>query len=108
MAELATFEELLRIKKIREQSASNAVTKGKDAVAAAQQSDEGLASAVWAAVGLAERYAATGALTEAYDLVLQITHLTNEETIKRLTLDIARKATGKNDVLAAQAYEFLR
>lgn len=78
------------------------------AVDTARQSGEGLASALWAATGLTERLIATNSLPAARDLIMEIAHLADAEIIKRLSLDLARRATDTEYELAAQVYEFLR
>lgn len=78
------------------------------AVQAARESDEGIAAAVWAALGLIERYTATGNLRGACDLIGEIAHVAEDDEVKRLSLALAHAAEPVDLPLAAGMYEFLR
>jgi tetratricopeptide (TPR) repeat protein len=83
------------------------------AVAAARDTAEGLASAPWAVLALAERRLAAGDLTQARDLTYEIApiadHVDGTEAIDGLAMRIATRALAHRRVdLAADVYEFLR
>lgn len=83
------------------------------AVAAARDTADGLASAPWAVLALAERRLAAGDLTQARDLTYEVApisdHLSGSEAIDGLAMRIATRALAHRRVdLAADVYEFLR
>jgi len=83
------------------------------AVAAARDTADGLASAPWAVLALAERRLAAGDLTQARDLTYEIApiadHVDGTEPIDGLAMRIATRALAHRRVdLAADVYEFLR
>jgi tetratricopeptide (TPR) repeat protein len=83
------------------------------AVAAAREAADGLASAPWAVLALAERRLAAGDLTQARDLTYEIApiidHADGREAIDGLAMRIATRALAHRRVdLAAELYEFLR
>ena len=83
------------------------------AVAAARETVEGLGSAPWAVVALAERRLAAGDLTHARDLTYEIAPIAIDqeqvEQIDGLAMRIATRALAHRQVeLAADVYEFLR
>ncbi|HEX4423645.1 MAG TPA: hypothetical protein VH165_37300, partial [Kofleriaceae bacterium] len=83
------------------------------AVAAARDTADGLASAPWAVIALAERRLAAGDLTQARDLAYEIApiidQLEGNEPIDGLAMRIATRALAHRRVdLAADVYEFLR
>jgi tetratricopeptide (TPR) repeat protein len=82
------------------------------AVASARDTADGLASAPWAVLALAERRLAAGDLTQAKDLTYEIapiTDLEGKEPIDGLAMRIATRALAHRRVdLAADVYEFLR
>jgi tetratricopeptide (TPR) repeat protein len=83
------------------------------AVAAARETTEGLASAPWAVLALAERRLAAGDLTQARDLTYEIAPIADladgNEPIDGLAMRIATRALAHRRIdLAADVYEFLR
>jgi len=82
------------------------------AVAAARDTADGLASAPWAVLALAERRLAAGDLTQARDLTYEIapiSDLEGKEPIDGLAMRIATRALAHRRIdLAADVYEFLR
>jgi len=83
------------------------------AVAAARDTADGLSSAPWAVIALAERRLAAGDLTQARDLTYEIAPISDEvsgkEPIDGLAMRIATRALAHRRVdLAADVYEFLR
>jgi len=82
------------------------------AVAAARETGDGLASAPWAVLALAERRLAAGDLTQAKDLTYEIApiaDLEGREAIDGLAMRIATRALAHRRIdLAADVYEFLR
>ncbi len=82
------------------------------AVAAARETVDGLASAPWAVLALAERRLAAGDLTQAKDLTYEIApiaDLEGREAIDGLAMRIATRALAHRRIdLAADVYEFLR
>jgi tetratricopeptide (TPR) repeat protein/Tfp pilus assembly protein PilF len=82
------------------------------AVASARDTADGLASAPWAVLALAERRLAAGDLTQAKDLTYEIapiSDLDGKEPIDGLAMRIATRALAHRRVdLAADVYEFLR
>ncbi|MEJ7604615.1 MAG: hypothetical protein WKG01_42575, partial [Kofleriaceae bacterium] len=82
------------------------------AVAAARDTVDGLGSAPWAVLALAERRLAAGDLTQARDLTYEIAPIANAdsaEQIDGLAMRIATRALAHRRVdLAAEVYEFLR
>ncbi len=83
------------------------------AVAAARDTAEGLGSAPWAVLALAERRLAAGDLTQARDLTYEIAPVADAaggpEAIDGLAMRIATRALAHRRVdLAADVYEFLR
>ncbi len=95
-----------------------AVDQGQDAraeallvraVAAARDTIDGLGSAPWAVLALAERRLAAGDLTQARDLTYEIAPIAETEQIDGLAMRIATRALAHRKVdLAADVYEFLR
>ena len=81
------------------------------AVAAARASFEGVSGAVWAVLALAEVRLDAGDLAVARDLVYEVAHAADAAEIDRLALAIADRAAAgsvKQQLLAAEVYEFLR
>jgi tetratricopeptide (TPR) repeat protein len=82
------------------------------AVAAARETADGLGSAPWAVIALAERRLAAGDLTQAKDLTYEIApiaDLQGHEPIDGLAMRIATRALAHRSIeLAAEVYEFLR
>jgi lipopolysaccharide biosynthesis regulator YciM len=79
------------------------------AVAAARDTADGLASAPWAVISLAERRLAAGDLTQARDLAYEIAPIAEAELVDGLVMRIATRALAHRRVdLAADVYEFLR
>ena len=83
------------------------------AVAAARDTADGLASAPWAVLSLAERRLAAGDLTQARDLTYEIAPIADQlgstEPIDGLAMRIATRALAHRRIdLAADVYEFLR
>jgi tetratricopeptide (TPR) repeat protein len=79
------------------------------AVAAARETADGLGSAPWAVLALAERRLAAGDLTQARDLAYEIAPIAEAEQIDGLAMRIATRALAHRRVdLAADVYEFLR
>lgn len=83
------------------------------AVAAARDTADGLASAPWAVLALAERRLAAGDLSQARDLTYEIAPISDRaegtDAIDGLAMRIATRALAHRQVdLAADVYEFLR
>ncbi len=79
------------------------------AVAAARETADGLGSAPWAVLALAERRLAAGDLTQARDLAYEIAPIAEPEQVDGLAMRIATRALAHRRVdLAADIYEFLR
>jgi len=82
------------------------------AVAAARDTLDGLGSAPWAVLALAERRLAAGDLSQAKDLTYEIAPLASAESAEQidgLAMRIATRALAHRRVdLAADVYEFLR
>lgn len=78
------------------------------AVEAARSSDEGVGSAVWAVISLAETRMATGDLDAARDLVHEVAGYAEADKLKALAIDLAERAAPTNKALAAEMYELLR
>lgn len=82
------------------------------AVAAARDTVDGLGSAPWAVLALAERRLAAGDLTQARDLTYEIAPIADDssrEQLDGLAMRIATRALAHRKVdLAADVYEFLR
>jgi tetratricopeptide (TPR) repeat protein len=79
------------------------------AVAAARDSADGLGSAPWAVLSLAERRLAANDLTHARDLAYEIAPIAEAELVDGLIMRIATRALAHRKVeLAADVYEFLR
>jgi tetratricopeptide (TPR) repeat protein len=81
------------------------------AVDAARNREEGLAGAVWAAVGLIGRKQATGDFQGAFDLLREISEYADPDRLFEVGLGLARAATQAEEAdlsLAAEIYEFLR
>ncbi|MBL9019099.1 MAG: hypothetical protein JNL83_33230, partial [Myxococcales bacterium] len=79
------------------------------AVAAARETADGLGSAPWAVLALAERRLAAGDLTQARDLTYEIAPIAEPEHVDGLAMRIATRALAHRKVdLAADVYEFLR
>ncbi len=79
------------------------------AVAAARDTADGLGSAPWAVLALAERRLAAGDLTQARDLTYEIAPIAEPEQVDGLAMRIATRALAHRKVdLAADVYEFLR
>jgi len=95
-----------------------AVTQGQEqraeallvrAVAAARETADGLGSAPWAVLALAERRLAAGDLTQAKDLTYEIAPIAEADQIDGLAMRIATRALAHRRVdLASDVYEFLR
>ncbi len=79
------------------------------AVAAARETADGLGSAPWAVLALAERRLAAGDLTQARDLTYEVAPIAEPDQIDGLAMRIATRALAHRRVdLAADVYEFLR
>ena len=79
------------------------------AVAAARDTADGIGSAPWAMLALAERRLASGDLTQARDLVYEIAPIVEPEHVDGLAMRIATRALAhRKTQLAADVYEFLR
>lgn len=79
------------------------------AVATARASDSGIGGAVWAIVGLTERYASTGRLEAARDLVYELASAADSQRVDELATSVAELAKKASKLeLAAEIYEFLR
>jgi tetratricopeptide (TPR) repeat protein len=79
------------------------------AVAAARDTADGLASAPWAVLALAERRLAANDLTQARDLTYEIAPIGDTEQVDGLAMRIATRALAHRKIdLAADVYEFLR
>ena len=82
------------------------------AVASARETGDGLASAPWAVLALAERRLAAGDLDQAKDLVYEIAPIAetdSQDQVDGLAMRIATRALAHRRVeLAAGVYEFLR
>jgi tetratricopeptide (TPR) repeat protein len=82
------------------------------AVAAARDTVDGLGSAPWAVLSLAERRLAAGDLNQARDLTYEIAPIVDNEQAEQidgLAMRIATRALAHRRVdLAAEVYEFLR
>ncbi len=79
------------------------------AVAAARDTVDGLASAPWAVLALAERRLSAGDLTQAKDLTYEIAPIVESTEVDGLAMRIATRALAHRRVdLAADVYEFLR
>ncbi len=95
-----------------------AVSQGQDqraeallvrAVAAARETADGLGSAPWAVLALAERRLAAGDLNQARDLTYEVAPIAEAEHIDGLAMRIATRALAHRRVdLASDVYEFLR
>jgi tetratricopeptide (TPR) repeat protein len=79
------------------------------AVAAARDTADGLGSAPWAVLALAERRLAANDLVQARDLAYEIAPIAEAEAVDGLIMRIATRALAHRKVeLAAEVYEFLR
>ncbi len=79
------------------------------AVAAARDTADGLGSAPWAVLALAERRLAANDLAQARDLTYEIAPIAEAEQIDGLLMRIATRALAHRKIdLAADVYEFLR
>lgn len=79
------------------------------AVAAARDTADGVGSAPWAILALAERRLAANDFAAARDLTYEIAPIAEPEQIDGLAMRIATRAlTHRNIDLAAELYEFLR
>ena len=79
------------------------------AVAAARETADGLGSAPWAVLALAERRLAANDLQQARDLAYEIAPIADPEQIDGLAMRIATRALAHRKIdLAADVYEFLR
>ncbi len=79
------------------------------AVAAARDTADGLGSAPWAVLALAERRLAAGDLNQARDLTYEVAPIAEADLIDGLAMRIATRALAHRRVdLAADVYEFLR
>lgn len=79
------------------------------AVAAARDTADGLASAPWAVLALAERRLAANDLVQARDLTYEIAPIAEAEQVDGLAMRVATRALAHRKVeLAADIYEFLR
>jgi tetratricopeptide (TPR) repeat protein len=95
-----------------------AVEQGQDAraeallvraVAAARDTADGLGSAPWAVLALAERRLAANDLQHAKDLAYEIAQIAEAEQVDGLAMRIATRALAHRQTdLAADVYEFLR
>ncbi|HEX4455018.1 MAG TPA: hypothetical protein VH143_29360 [Kofleriaceae bacterium] len=79
------------------------------AVAAARDTADGLGSAPWAVLALAERRLAANDLVQARDLTYEIAPIAEPDQIDGLLMRIATRALAHRKIeLAADVYEFLR
>jgi tetratricopeptide (TPR) repeat protein len=79
------------------------------AVAAARETADGLGSAPWAVLALAERRLAANDLQQSRDLTYEIAPIAAAEEVDGLAMRIATRALAHRKVeLAAEVYEFLR
>src|SRR3569623_2901427 len=79
------------------------------AVAAARDTADGLGSAPWAVLALAERRLAANDLTAARDLTYEVAPIGEAEAVDGLAMRIATRALAHRKIdLAADVYEFLR
>jgi tetratricopeptide (TPR) repeat protein len=79
------------------------------AVAAARDTADGLGSAPWAVLALAERRLAANDLTGARDLTYEIAPIGEAEAVDGLAMRIATRALAHRKIdLAGDVYEFLR
>ncbi|MDX2088817.1 MAG: hypothetical protein SFX73_13250 [Kofleriaceae bacterium] len=79
------------------------------AVAAARDTADGLGSAPWAVLALAERRLAANDLQQAKDLTYEIAPIAENEQVNGLAMRIATRALAHRQTdLAADVYEFLR
>jgi tetratricopeptide (TPR) repeat protein len=79
------------------------------AVAAARDTADGLGSAPWAVLSLAERRLAANDLQQARDLTYEIAPIADAEQVDGLAMRIATRALAHRKIdLAAEVYEFLR
>jgi len=79
------------------------------AVAQARDSAEGIASAAWAVLSLADRRIAANDLETSRDLVYEIAAVTDTREVDALAARIAQRAVDTHrPKLAAEVYEFLR
>jgi len=79
------------------------------AVAAARDTADGLGSAPWAVLALAERRLAANDLTAARDLTYEVAPIAEAEAVDGLAMRIATRALAHRKIdLAADVYEFLR
>lgn len=79
------------------------------AVAAARDTADGLGSAPWAVLALAERRLAAGDLNQARDLTYEVAPIAETDQVDGLAMRIATRALAHRKVdLAADVYEFLR
>jgi tetratricopeptide (TPR) repeat protein len=79
------------------------------AVAAARETADGLGSAPWAVLSLAERRLAANDLTQAKELTYEIAPIAEAELVDGLAMRVATRALAHRKVeLAADVYEFLR
>ncbi|HEY1816583.1 MAG TPA: hypothetical protein VGG74_29755 [Kofleriaceae bacterium] len=79
------------------------------AVAAARDTADGLGSAPWAVLALAERRLAANDLAQARDLTYEIAPIVEPEQVDGLLMRIATRALAHRKIdLAADVYEFLR
>src|SRR5690606_16792966 len=79
------------------------------AVAAARDTADGLGSAPWAVLALAERRLVANDLGQARDLAYEIAPIAEPEQVDGLVMRIATRALAHRKIdLAAEVYEFLR
>lgn len=79
------------------------------AVSAARDTVDGIASAPWAVLALAERRLAANDLEQARDLTYEIAPVAEAEAVDGLAMRIATRALAHRKIeLAAEVYEFLR
>jgi tetratricopeptide (TPR) repeat protein len=79
------------------------------AVSAARETADGLGSAPWAVLALAERRLAANDLVQARDLTYEIAPIAEQEAVDGLAMRIATRALAHRKIdLAADVYEFLR
>lgn len=96
----------LAVEQGQEQRAESLLVR---AVAAARDTADGLGSAPWAVLALAERRLAAGDLNQARDLTYEIAPIAEAEQVDGLAMRIATRALAHRKVdLAADVYEFLR
>lgn len=79
------------------------------AVAAARDTADGIGSAPWAVLALAERRLAANDLQQARDLTYEVAPVAEAEAVDGLAMRVATRALAHRKIeLAAEVYEFLR